>query len=68
MELTLAQSSKNQNGNLLSGKVLTEKVEDSLIMSENRLVVGLGLKDIVIVETYDAVLVAHKKKSQDIKI
>ena len=36
-------------------------------MSNHRLVVGLGIEDLIIVETDDAVLVANKEKSQDIK-
>ena len=45
-------------------------VEDSrncLIHSTSRLVASVGLDDIVVIETADAVLVAHKSRSQDVK-
>src|SRR5690606_11023912 len=54
-------------GNSLRGDVLAEKTENTLVRSENRLVAVLGIKDLIIVETKDAVLVAHKDYAQDIK-
>lgn len=58
---------KTAQGNTFSGDVLAENVEDTYIRSTNRLVVGLGLKNLVIVETRDAVLVADKARNQEIK-
>ena len=46
---------------------MAENVENSHIRSSNRLVMALGLKDIVVVETRDAVLVADKSQSESIK-
>ena len=54
-------------GNVISGDVLVEKVSGSLIRSEGRLVAALGVKDLVIVETADAVLVADRAHAQDVK-
>ena len=48
------------------GKVINEKVFNSYIMSNHRLVVGLGIEGLIIIETNDAVLV-EQRKSQDIK-
>ena len=62
-----SQSKKNSDRNILSGKVITDKVFDSYIMSNSRLVVGLGLENLIIIETNDAILIANKDKSQDIK-
>ena len=55
------------NGNNTKGEVIIQNSSNCLLRSEDRLLVGLGLKDLVIIETKDAVLVADKKKSQDVK-
>lgn len=60
-------SKKDLNGNFLKGRVLAENTKDSIIRSEDKLVVGIGLKNVVIVETKDAVLVANSKSSESIK-
>jgi mannose-1-phosphate guanylyltransferase/mannose-6-phosphate isomerase len=49
------------------GDVLTESVSNSYIRAEHRMVAAIGLDNIVIVETADAVLVAHRDKAQDVK-
>lgn len=53
--------------NVFIGDVVAEAVSDSYIHSESRLVTALGVKDIVLVETPDAVMVAHKDYTQEIK-
>ncbi len=58
---------KDANGNFSQGKTLIEKTKNCYIRSENRLVVALGLKDLVIVETNDAILISNKKDSQLVK-
>ena len=58
---------KDLNGNSLNGRVLAHNTKDSIIRSEDKLVVGIGLENIVIVETKDAVLVANTKDSQSVK-
>ncbi len=60
-------SKKDVNGNSINGRVLAQDTKDSIIRSENKLIVGLGLKNIVIIETKDAVLAANIKSSQNIK-
>ncbi len=54
-------------GNVISGDVLAESVSDCYISAKTRLVAALGLQDTVIVESGDAVLVADKSRSQDVK-
>ena len=54
-------------GNLVRGDVLTHDVADSLVFADHRLVATVGVRDLVIVETADAVLVAHKDRSDDVK-
>lgn len=60
-------SEKDDNGNVKIGDVLVEDTENCYIRAENRLVAALGVKDHIIIETADAILVAHKTRVQDIK-
>ncbi len=54
-------------GNALRGDVLSVDTEGSFVLAESRLVATVGLKDHVVVETKDAVLVAPKDRVQDVK-
>jgi len=58
---------KNEQGNLFFGDVLSHEVQNSYIRSQKSLIAAVGLMDTVIVETRDAILVADKKKTQDVK-
>ncbi|GAA3912770.1 mannose-1-phosphate guanylyltransferase/mannose-6-phosphate isomerase [Litoribacillus peritrichatus] len=58
---------KNADGNVLKGDVISQSTGNSYVHSESRLVATVGVDDLVIVETKDAVLVAHKDSVQDIK-
>lgn len=58
---------KDAAGNVIRGDVWVDGVHDSLIRAESRMVAAIGLQDIVIVETADAVLVADKRRAQDVK-
>ncbi len=60
-------SSKDINGNSLKGNVITRDTTNCLINSESRLLVSLGIKELIIIETNDAILIAHKSKSQEVK-
>lgn len=60
-------SDKDESGNVTRGQVFTDQVSNSYLRAEKRLLAVVGLSDIAVVETSDAVLVAHKDKCQDIK-
>ena len=60
-------SKKDQDNNVLLGKVFIENVKNSYLRSENRLIVGIGLEELIIVETVDALLVAKKDQTQNVK-
>ncbi|MFT5705903.1 MAG: mannose-1-phosphate guanylyltransferase [Oceanospirillaceae bacterium] len=60
-------SDKDVNGNATRGDVLTTETSNSYIYSQNKLVSTVGVDNLVIVETKDALLVAHKDKVQDVK-
>jgi len=61
-------SDKDDNNNVIKGDVITEDVYNTYIHSDSRLVTVIGLTDVVVVETDDAVMVVHKDKVQDIKL
>ena len=60
-------SSKDFNGNCFKGNVLTKNTSNCLINSESRLLVGIGIKELIVIETKDATLIAHKSQSQEVK-
>ena len=60
-------SNKDLDGNSVKGNVITKGMKASLIRGEEKLIVSLGLKDIMIIDTKDALLVASKNFSQEIK-
>ena len=57
---------KDVNQNVLLGDVMAEDSSNCLIRSESRLVAAVGVKDLVVVETADAVLVMDKNNAQDV--
>lgn len=61
------QGRKDKNGNATRGDVLACDTENSIVHAESRLVATVGVSDLVIVETQDAVLVADKTKAQEVK-
>ncbi|QQP87162.1 mannose-1-phosphate guanylyltransferase/mannose-6-phosphate isomerase [Entomomonas asaccharolytica] len=58
---------KDSQGNTLKGDVLVEQTTNTLVYANDRLVTTLGVDNLVIVETKDAVLVAAKDKIQQVK-
>jgi mannose-1-phosphate guanylyltransferase len=60
-------SDHDSQGNVKRGRVISKDSRNCYLRSEHRLVVGLGVEDLVIVETDDVVLVAHRDRAQDIK-
>ncbi|HBI70977.1 MAG TPA: mannose-1-phosphate guanylyltransferase/mannose-6-phosphate isomerase [Massilia sp.] len=57
----------DENGNAQRGDVYLDGVKNSLVRAESRIVAVVGVEDIVVVETEDAVLVAHKDQVQRVK-
>jgi len=58
---------QDSNNNVIQGDVMIDEVSNSYVHSEHRLVSVLGLDDIVVVETADAVMVASKASAQNVK-
>lgn len=57
----------DERGNALQGDVLALDCRDSLIMGHDRLIAGIGLDDLLLVETDDVIVVAKKGESQKVK-
>ncbi len=60
-------SQKDINGNSKKGKVLSRNTKNCYLRSEHRLLVGLNIKDLIVIETRDAVLIADKNSAQSVK-
>jgi mannose-1-phosphate guanylyltransferase/mannose-6-phosphate isomerase len=58
---------KDANGNVIGGRVAAVDSENCLIQSNNLLVATMGLKDIVVIENSDSILVADKKNGKAMK-
>ncbi len=58
---------KDEQNNYLHGDVLVEDVKNSYLRSQDRLLAAVGVDNLVIVETPDAVMVADKNRVQDVK-
>jgi mannose-1-phosphate guanylyltransferase/mannose-6-phosphate isomerase len=60
-------SEKDANGNVLSGNVTQLNCSGSVIQGEERIIAAVGLKDLIIVDTRDALLVCNKNQAQEVK-
>lgn len=60
-------SQQDDSGNVTSGDTLLANTKNSLVHASSRLVSAVGVENLVIVETADAVLVADRRNSQDVK-
>ena len=58
---------QDQEGNVTSGDALLSNTKNSLVYASTRLVSAVGVENLIIIETADAVLVADRKNSQDVK-
>ena len=60
-------STKNTNNNFIKGNVVEHDTYDCYLRSESRLITAIGLKNLIIVETNDAILVADQEASEKVK-
>ena len=58
---------QDKEGNVLRGRVISKDNKNCYLRSEHRLVVGLGIQDLIVVETDDAVLIANHEQAQNVK-
>lgn len=60
-------SAKDAQGNVLTGDVISLDSRGNYIRSDDKLVATIGIEDLIVISTKDAVLVAHKDKAQQVK-
>lgn len=60
-------SSTNENGNVVEGNVITINAKNSIIQAQDKLVATVGVEDLIIVDTEDAILICNKSCTQDVK-
>lgn len=60
-------SPQDEHGNVLQGDVYAHDTHNALLIAQHRFVAAVGLEEVIVVETADAVLVAHKDHAQDVK-
>lgn len=60
-------SHKDENGNSIHGQCFVDDVKKSYIYSDNKFTAVLGLENIIVINTDDALLVANRTHSQDVK-
>ncbi|HEX7018452.1 MAG TPA: mannose-1-phosphate guanylyltransferase/mannose-6-phosphate isomerase [Gemmatimonadaceae bacterium] len=60
-------SPQDAAGNVAQGDVCLHGVRDTLVLAQHRLVAAVGVKDLIVIETADAVLVMHRDAAQDVK-
>ena len=58
---------KDKDNNSIQGDVITHKTTNSLIKTDGQLIASVGVKDLVIISTKDAILVSHRDNVQDTK-
>lgn len=58
---------QDEEGNVTIGDVFAKETRNSLLYSQKRFLAAIGVSDLVVIETTDAVLVAHKDYAQDVK-
>ncbi|BFM16514.1 mannose-1-phosphate guanyltransferase [Maricurvus nonylphenolicus] len=60
-------SEKDSQNNVICGDVLTHDVSGCYVRNEDKLIALVGVRDLVVVESDDAIMVAHKDRAQDVK-
>ena len=61
-------SKKDGDGNAIHGDVIVHNASNSYVRTDGKLVAAIGVEDLVIISTKDALMVAHKDCVQDVKI
>ena len=60
-------SEQDGDGNVTQGDVVAHDTRNALLIAQHRLIGAVGIEDLIVVETPDAVLVVHKDRAQDVK-
>lgn len=65
--MSLARFLKNFRGNNINGNIYMDQSQDCIVLGGEKLVIGFGVKDLIIVDAGDVLLVMDKNKDQEIK-
>ncbi|AGF54185.1 mannose-1-phosphate guanylyltransferase [Clostridium saccharoperbutylacetonicum] len=57
----------NDDGNVVKGNVITIDTKKSIIQAQDKLIATVGIKDVIIIDTEDVLLIANKEDTQNIK-
>ena len=57
----------NQDGNVISGNVISIKTKNTVVQGSDKLIATIGLEDMIIVDTEDAILICNKDNTQEVK-
>ena len=60
-------SQRDKENNYKRGKIILENTKNCYLRSEKRLIVGIGLENLIVVETNDAILISDKNQTQKVK-
>lgn len=60
-------SDQDDAGNVLEGDTIAHNTKDTMVIAQHRVVATVGVENMIVVETPDAVLVCHKEQAQDVK-
>tara|TARA_Y100001978_G_C23700791_1_gene440754 strand:- start:2 stop:1435 length:1434 start_codon:yes stop_codon:yes gene_type:complete len=60
-------TNKDKDENVTKGKIIIDDTRNCYLRSEHRLLVGIGLRNLIVVETNDAILISDKESSQKVK-
>lgn len=63
----IAEAENENKQNVLVGDVITEDSENNMILGSNRLIVAIGLQNMIVADTPDVLLIAEKGQSQKVK-
>lgn len=64
---SIAEVLADKNGNGIYGDIITDDCQNTTILGSDRLISGIGLKDLIVVDTPDSLLITEKGKSQEVK-
>ncbi len=62
------EGDKDKNENVTYGDTLLENTKNSLVYADHKLVTTVGIDNLIVIETSDAIMIADRKQSQDVKI
>ena len=66
-EAIFQNSKKDLNGNTLKGKIIIDETKDCYLRSEEKLIVGINLNNLIVIDTNDAILISNKESTQKVK-